>query len=45
MEPMKGEWKCVLIESGGQCVMTPGVVVMPELYADSLDTLQAVTND
>ena len=37
---MRGEWKCVLVESGGQCVMICGVKLMHELFANSLDMPQ-----
>ena len=45
LDLMKEEWKCVLIEGGGQCVMTTGVAMMQKLYADSLDTLHGVSNN
>ena len=33
----------MLVESGGQCVMTPGIAQMHKLCADSLDTRQLVS--
>ena len=33
----KVEWKSATIMHGAQCVMTPGVLLMPGLHADSLD--------
>ena len=35
---MKVVLRFVTMESGGQCVMTPGEVTMPTLCAGSLDT-------
>ena len=32
---MKVEWRCVSITSGGQCVMTDGIALMPLLSASS----------
>ena len=32
---MKGEWKCVLMDSGEQCVMMDGITLMHKLCADS----------
>ena len=29
------EWRCALVEYGGQCVMTSGMKEMLQLYADS----------
>ena len=31
------EWRCVSKDDGEQCVMTPGILRMQELYADSSD--------
>ena len=41
--PMRGGWRCVLVESGGQCVMTPGMTQIQWLYANSLDTARSVS--
>ena len=32
---MKAKWRSASIECGGQCVMITGILVMPELCADS----------
>ena len=32
---MKAEWRYASMECGGQCVMTPGTLEMPELHAES----------
>lgn len=32
---MKGEWKCVLMDSGGQCVMMDGIILTHKLFAGS----------
>ena len=32
-----GQWRFVSIMSGAQCVMTTGILMMPEWFADSLD--------
>ena len=37
---MKVEWKSATIMHGELCVMTPGVLLMQEWYADSLDFQQ-----
>ena len=39
---MKVEWKSATIMHGAQCVMTPGVLLMQELHADSSDLYQQV---
>ena len=42
---MKVEWKSATIMHGAQCVMTPGVLLMQELHADSSDLYQQVLAD
>ena len=32
---LRGEWRCVLMEAGGQCAMMDGAPLMPECYADN----------
>ena len=39
---MKEELKCVMMDSGVQCVMTAGVEMMLVLLASSLDSLHGV---
>ena len=39
---MKAEWRSASMECGGQCVMITGILVMPELCADSWDYLTQV---
>ena len=39
---MKVEWKSATIMLGALSVMTPGVLLMQELYANSLDLHQQV---
>ena len=42
----KEGWKCATIISGGQCVMTRGMAVMPMWHVDSWDSLaQVLTRD
>ena len=40
---MRVEWRCALMTSGGQCVMTTGTLLMPLWSASSWDmhTLEA----
>ena len=33
--PQVAEWRCALVEYGGQCVMTSGMKGMLQLYAGS----------
>ena len=37
---LKVEWKSATIMHGELCVMTPGVLLMQEWYADSWDSQQ-----
>ena len=39
---LRDVWKSAAMESGGLCVMTSGVLLMPKWYADSLDSAQQV---
>ena len=39
---MKAEWRSASMEYGGQCVMTTGISMMPELCADSWGYLTQV---
>lgn len=32
---LRGEWRCVLMEAGGQCAMMDGAPLMPECSADN----------
>ena len=41
---MKEEWRSAMTTSGGQSVMIPGLLLMPELSADNLDTHPLVGN-
>ena len=37
-QAMKEEWKCTTIDGGRQFVMITGILLMPMLCADNLDT-------
>ena len=39
---MREEWRSAMTASGGQCVMTTGPTLMPELSAGNLDTRHLV---
>ena len=39
---MREEWRSAMTTSGGQCVMTSGLTLMPELSAGNLDTRHLV---
>ena len=41
---MKEEWRSAITTSGEQSVMIPGLLLMPELSADNLDTHPLVGN-
>ena len=36
------EWRCALVEYGGQCVMTSGMKEMLQLYADKSGSVTKV---
>ena len=41
--PMRVEWRCVLTTHMAQSVMTHGMNLMPESYADSWDITSSVS--
>ena len=40
--PQVAEWRCALVEYGGQCAMTCGMKEMLQLYAESWDLVTEV---
>ena len=42
---MREELKCVLMESGGQCVTVVGIEEKLKLFADNWDTTLLVSDD
>ena len=41
--PPKDVWRSATTMSGAQCVMTSGIIMMPEWPADSLDSVALVS--
>ena len=44
-QQMKEELKCVLMESGGQCVAVAGIEEKPKLFVGNWDTTLHVSDD